>query len=156
MDMPQPTAEHRRLQFFVGDWVGDEKLSPSPWGPGGAATGRFTCRLDLEGFYVIQDYVEEKDGRIVFRGHGILGYDAQAQEYCWYWIDSMGFVPAAPSRGTWEGDTLTFQSSSPQGQGRYVYRIEGERAYHFRLENSFDGGKTFQTLMEGRYERTSG
>jgi len=153
MEMPKPTEEHRRLHALVGDWAGEEKLSPSPWGPGGAAMGRSKCRLDLEGFYVIQDYVEEKDGKVVFAGHGIFGYDAQSKQYCWYWIDSMGYVPAAPSHGQWEGDTLTFHSKSPQGQGRYTFRFEGERTYHFRIENSFDGGKTFTMLMEGTYRK---
>jgi hypothetical protein len=65
----------------------------------------------------------------------------------------MGFPPAAPSRGRWEGDTLTFRSISPQGEGRYTYRFDGDSAYHFRLENSFDGGKTFTLLMEGSYRK---
>jgi hypothetical protein len=151
--MPQPREEHRRLHVLAGEWVGDEKLFPSPWGPGGAAVGRSSCRLGLDGFFVIQDYEEEKDGRVCFRGHGVFGYDAQAAEYCWYWVDSMGFVPSGPSRGRWEGDTLTFRSESPQGVSRYVFRFEGERAYHLRIENSFDGGKTFAPLMEGAYRR---
>lgn len=153
MEMRKPTEEHRRLYILAGEWVGEEKLSPSPWGPGGNATGRSSYRVEVDGFYVIQDYVEEKDGQVVFRGHGIFGFDAQAGEYCWYWVDSMGFVPAGPSRGQWEGDTLTFRSISPQGQGRYVYRFEGKQTYHFRIENSFDGGKTFATFMEGTYRK---
>src|SRR5262245_58446522 len=117
MEMPKPSAAHQRLHVLVGEWSGEETLSPSPWGPGGTATGRSTCRLDLDGFFVVQDYVEEKDGQVSYRGHGVFGYDAQSGEYAWYWVDSMGFVPAAPSRGSWEGDTLTFTSSSPHGQG---------------------------------------
>jgi hypothetical protein len=152
-EMPKPTEQHMKLTRLVGEWEGKEKLSPSPWGPGGEATGRYTGRLDLEGFFVIQDYVEEKDGRIVFRGHGIFGWDAKDQKYTWYWVDSMGQVPAAPSRGEWNGDTLIFESSSAQGRGRYTYRFEGDDAYTFRLENSFDGGKTYNLLMEGSYRR---
>jgi hypothetical protein len=153
MEMPKPSEEHRRLHVLAGEWVGEETLSPSPWGPGGAAVGRSSIRVDLDGFYVIQDYVEEKEGKVVFRGHGVFGYDAQAKEYCWFWLDSMGFFPAAPSRGRWEGDTLTFFSHSPQGQGRYTYRFQGDSGYHFKLENSFDGGKTFTQLMEGSYRK---
>jgi hypothetical protein len=153
VEMPKPTDEHRRLHVLAGDWVGEEKLSPSPWGPGGSAIGRSKIRIDLEGFFVVQDYVEEKDGQTVFRGHGVFGYDAQAKEYCWFWVDSMGFVPAAPSRGRWEGDTLTFRSVSPQGEGRYTYRFPSDRRYSFRLENSFDGGKTFTLMMEGIYDK---
>jgi hypothetical protein len=83
----------------------------------------------------------------------VFGWDAADKKYTWYWVDSMGGAPAAPSRGTWEGDTLTFESSSPHGRGRYTYRFEGDRTYHFRLENSFGGGKSFSLLMEGTYQR---
>jgi hypothetical protein len=152
-EMPRPGVQHALLHKLVGEWEGKEELSPSPWGPGGEAVGRYSGRLDLDGFFVIQDYVEEKDGRVVFRGHGVFGWDATDQTYTWYWVDSMGGAPAAPSRGTWNGDTLIFQSHSPQGQGRYTYRFEGDRTYHFKLENSFDGGQTFTQLMQGTYNR---
>src|SRR5262245_25918319 len=89
MGMPQPTDEHKKLHALVGDWEGEEKLSPSPWGPGGVAFGRYTHRLGCDGFFVLQDYVEEKDGRTVFRGHGVYGWDAAEKSYIWYWVDSM-------------------------------------------------------------------
>jgi hypothetical protein len=108
----------------------------------------------MDGFFVLQDYSEEKDGRVVFRGHGIYGWDAAEKTYIWYWVDSMGQAPAAPSRGQWEGDTLTFTSSSPHGQGRYTLRFLEPTRYTFKLENSFDGGKTWSLMMEGTYRRT--
>jgi hypothetical protein len=151
--MPKPREEHARLGRLAGDWEGKEPLAPSPWGPGGEAVGKSTGRLDLDGFFLIQDYVEEKDGRVVFRGHGVFGWDASDGKYTWYWVDSMGSGPAAASRGEWKGDTLTFESSSAHGRARYTYRFEGERTYHFRIENSFDGGKSYQPMMEGTYHR---
>ena len=93
--MPKPQAEHEKLEQLVGSWEGEENLSPSPWGPGGKAIGRYTMRRDVDGFFLIQDYVEEKDGRIVFRGHGVIGFDTHSREYTWYWVDSMG-SPGAP------------------------------------------------------------
>jgi hypothetical protein len=145
--MPRPGDEHTKLHRLAGDWEGEEQ--------GGTAIGRSTIRIAVDGFFLVQDYVEEKDGRTVFRGHGIFGWDAKDRVYTWYWVDSMGQVPAAPSRGRWEGDTLTFESSSPpNGRGRYTYRFEGPSTYHFKLESSFDGGSTYLTLMEGTYRKT--
>ena len=153
MEMPKPTDQHRRLHRLAGEWSGEEKLFPTQWGPGGAATAQVSARVELDGFYVIQDYVENREGRVTFRGHGIFGYDAQAQDYCRYWIDSMGFVPDVPARGHWEGDTLTFRYASPRGHARYTYRFESDQVHHLRLENSHDGGKTFQTFMEATYSK---
>jgi hypothetical protein len=151
--MPKPGEQHLMLKKLEGKWEGKEKLSPSPWGPGGEAVGKYTGRMDVDGFFLVQDYVEEKEGKVVFRGHGIFGWDAGDKKFTWYWVDSMGQPPAAASRGDWKGDTLTFESSSAHGKGRYTFRFEGDRTYHFRLENSFDGGKTFTQLMEGTYHR---
>ena len=39
------------------------------------------------------------------------------------------------------------------GKGRYTYRFEGDHTYHFKLENSFDGGKSYAQLMEGTYHK---
>jgi hypothetical protein len=151
--MPVPTDEHKRLHILQGNWIGEETLSPSPWGPGGPAVGKSTCRVECDGFWVSQEYVEEKDGRVTYRGRGVFGYDSQSRQFAWYWVDSMGFVPQAPSMGAWDGNTLTFRSSSPQGQGRYTYEFEGRDRYKFRIENSRDGGKTWQTFMTGDYRR---
>jgi hypothetical protein len=152
--MPQPTDEHKKLYILAGEWEGDENIAPSPWGPGGPAKGFSSIHVAVDGFFVVQDYVEVKDARTVFRGHGIYGWDAAQQTYTWYWCDSMGQVPAQPSRGRWQGDTLVFESSSAQSQGRYTYRFEGESIYHFKLESSFDGGKTWVTFMDGTYKKT--
>lgn len=102
---------------------------------------------------MVQDYAEEKAGRTVFRGHGVFGWDAKLKTYTWYWCDSMGQPPGEASRGHWQGDTLTFESTQPQGRGRYTFRFEGDDSYHFKIENSFDGGATWVMLMEGTYRR---
>jgi hypothetical protein len=152
MQMPVPTDEHRRLHALAGTWVGDETMSPSPWGPGGPAKGRSTCAVACDGFFLTQDYVQEAGGKVTFRGHGTYGYDPQTKRYSWYWVDSMGFVPAQPSYGTWNGSTLTFESQSPHGRGRYTFEFQGKDRYRFKIENSFDG-KTWQPMMSGDYRR---
>jgi len=153
-EMPKPNENHKKLHRLAGNWVGEEKLEPSPWGPGGAAVGKVRGEVALDGFYVIYDYLEEKDGRVVFRGHSVFGWDEAAKQVSWYWFDSMGVPPPAPSRGAWDGDTLVLRSKTPQGEGRYTYRFNGADKYDFRIENSFDGGKTWTKLMDGSYRRS--
>lgn len=154
MGMPEPSEHHRKLHVLAGTWIGEEHLSPSEWGPGGIAIGRYIGRVDVDGFFVIQDYVEEKDGRVVYRGHGVFGWDDQRKTYTWYWVDSLGMAPTAPSRGRWEGNTLVFEhdTSGPQ-RGRYTYRFEDEDSYHFTIENTQDGGQTWQQFLEAEYHR---
>ena len=151
--MPQVGEQHRRLQVFVGNWVGEETLLPTAWGPGCSATGRVTCRAACDDFFVVEDYEQERDGRVSFRGHGVFGWDDRLQTFVWYWVDSMGVPPAAAARGHWEGDTLAFTSECEGMTQRYTYRFEGTDRYRFSIESSRDGGGTWQLFMEGAYRR---
>ncbi|MEK6677728.1 MAG: DUF1579 family protein, partial [Planctomycetota bacterium] len=63
MNMPQITEAHRKLEKLVGTWLGQEKMSPSPWDPqGGPATGKVQNRLALNGFFIVQDYEQQRNG----------------------------------------------------------------------------------------------
>jgi hypothetical protein len=151
--MPQVTEQHQKLHVLAGNWTGEEQMAPSAWGPGGPRRGKYTGRVECDGFFVSQEYVQEQDGKVSYRGHAIFGYDTQRKQFAWYWVDSMGVVPPAPSYGTWEGNRLVFTSQSSHGDGRYTLQFEGKDRYKFTLENSADGGKTWQTFMSGDYRR---
>lgn len=151
-EMPRPTAEHERLHRMVGSWIADETIHPSPWGPGGAAIGRATARVALDGLAVVTDYEQERDGRIGYRGHGVFGYDASESRWYMQWFDNMSPAPAQPVWGTWAGDTLTFEMQMPgRGHNRYAYAFAGD-GYTFTLSASKDG-QTWSTFSEGRFRR---
>jgi len=42
MSMPKPAAEMKELRALVGTWSSDETFEPSPFMPGGTATGTNT------------------------------------------------------------------------------------------------------------------
>ena len=151
--MPTVLNEHKKLLALAGKWTGEEKIHPSPWDPkGGTATSRIESRADLDGFFVISDYVEERNGQVSYRGHGVFGYDANEKCYTMNWFDSMGACSPEHSRGKWEGNTLMFQQKGPMGHSRYTYLFEGEGRYTFRIDQSQDG-KQWAPFMEGRYTR---
>ena len=88
----------------------------------------------------------------MFRGHGVIGYDERDRSYVWFWFDSMGTPPSAPSRGNWDGDTLTFVSRESGRHSRYTYRLESSTRYGFRIEGSRDGS-TWTPFLEASYGR---
>ncbi len=152
MEMPKPTEAHRKLEALVGEWAGDEILFPSPWAPEERrATGRTTARMGIDGFFLLTDYTESRDGEVMFRGHGVYGFDVRRQRYTMHWFDSMG-MPPNETLGTWEGDTLTFTNQSEMGHARYSHAMPDADHYVFRIETSRDGA-TWQPMMEGRYTR---
>jgi hypothetical protein len=152
MEMPRPTDAHRRLHRIAGNWVGEEKMHPSPWDPkGGMAVGRVHNRIALDGFVVIQDYEQERNGLVTFRGHGIFTWHEAEQCYALYWFDSMG-VPPNIFKGGFENNILTLTSMGAQGYTRSVFDFTQEKRYQFRMEVSPDG-KQWHSFTDGTYER---
>lgn len=153
MDMPKPLDEHKKLAALAGSWSGEETLFPSPWDPkGGKGTGRIEARLACDGFFLVTDYVEERGGQAVYRGHGVYGWDPGEKCYTMYWVDSIGSPSSVCKQGRWNGNTLVFEQMSPMGRHRYTYTFEGEGRYTFLIENSQDG-KQWAPFMEGKYRR---
>ena len=153
MEMPKPQAEHKKLQELAGTWTAEETMFPSPWDPaGGKASGRIESRHELDGFFVVADYVQERGGCTSYRGHGVYGWDPNQKCYTLHWFDSMGTPCGEPMKGTWEGNRLVFQSKGPMGHSRLSYQFEGAGRYQFFMEGSQDG-KQWAKMMEGTYTK---
>jgi hypothetical protein len=68
---------------------------------------------------------------------------------------SPGRSPPPPTAHR-DGETLALRVTTPKAEGRYTYRFHGDDRYEFKIENSFDGGKTFVKFMKGTYRRSAG
>ncbi len=152
MDMPQPTEHHRKLERIAGIWRGEEKMYPSPWDPeGGTATGHVNNRVALDGFAVVQDYQQTKQGETTFRGLGIFTWDRTRECYSLVWVDSMGYPPHT-YYGEFEADRLPMTYESPQGVHRVVFELLAPDRYHFEMQLTMGDGQ-LKPLMEGTYSR---
>jgi hypothetical protein len=141
------------LGCLAGEWQGEETIATTRWGQGGRATAHVTASLQLNGRTLVQDYREERDGKTSLQVHAVFVAEPEHDQYCLYWFDSYGFVPGTPAPGLWNGERLTFVRSSPRGQTRHVYVLDGEDAYTLKLESSFDGGVSWELVMNGTYRR---
>ena len=103
---PAPLEEHRKLAVFAGEWTGEETVFPSRWNVGGPATSHVTARIDLNGFYLIQDSRQTRDGKESFATHGVFTYDREDRLYKLFWHDSLGYYPPSPASGCWTGQSL--------------------------------------------------
>jgi hypothetical protein len=152
MEMPKPAAEQRALEILVGTWLGQERLFPSSFDPiGGLAIGHVHNRLALDGFAVIQDYEQERDGAVNFRGHGLFRWDTARHDYVLHWFDSMG-GPPTDYRGTLSARVLVLTAPQPQGFSRAIFDFSLAKRYHYRLEISPDGNQ-WMPFTEGEYVR---
>ena len=155
MEMPKPSDEHIKLQRLVGDWKGSERLHPSPWDPkGGEAVARANNRSALDGFAVIQDYEQQRGGKVNFRGHGIFTWNAAEKCHILYWFDSLGFPPEI-FKGGFNGSVLTLTSRNERGYTRGIWDFSNQNSYAYRMEVSPDGVK-WQLFVEGTYTKGAG
>jgi hypothetical protein len=152
MKMPKPTKFHQKLEALVGDWSGDETIHPMPWDAGGPAKGSYKVRTDLDGFAIVQDYVQRRRGKVSYRGHGVMGFDAGSKSYLWHWSDTMGGVPREASRGEWKGNTLSFQHVGEKGHSRYTYTFRRDGTVDFSIESSQDG-RSWMPFITARYAK---
>ena len=147
-----PLPEHARLSAFAAEWDGEEVVFPSRWTAGGPATSRTVARMDLNGFYLIQDSVQMRDGKQVFATHGLFTYDRDDRTYKLFWYDSLGYTPPSPASGGWVGQTLTLVRGSLRGNARHVYEIINEDSYSLKIQFSPDA-EGWADELTGVYRR---
>ncbi|QOZ06415.1 DUF1579 family protein [Bradyrhizobium sp. CCBAU 51765] len=147
-----PLPEHARLAAFAGEWNGEEVVFPSRWTEGGPATSRVAARMDLNGFYLIQDSAQMRDGKQVFATHGIFTYDRDDRTYKLFWYDSLGYTPPSPASGGWVGKTLTLVRGSLRGNARHVYEIIDDDSYSLKIQFSPDA-EGWADVLTGVYRR---
>lgn len=149
MEMPKPTEHHRKLTKLVGQWQGEEKMYPSEWDPkGGVATGRQHARVSLDGFAVLADYEQERDGRITYMGHAVWTYDPKENCYLLHWFDSMGSPPEV-FKGSFQGEVLTV-SHGGRMHARMTYDFSHGSTLKSKMEMSPDG-KNWSTFFDAEY-----
>jgi len=149
-----PLAEHARLAAFAGEWNGEEMVFPSRWTAGGPATSHTVARMDLNGFYLIQDSVQMRDGKPIFATHGLFTYDREDRTYKLFWYDSLGYTPPSPASGGWVGKTLTLVRGSLRGNARHVYEIIDDDSYSLKIQFSPDA-EGWADVLTGTYRRVS-
>ena len=152
MEMPKPGAPHQQLAKLAGNWVGEERMMPSPWDPqGGTAKGRVKNAVGIDGFVVIQDYEQTRDGKVSFRGHGVFTWNEHKKCNELVWTDSMGGMLQVFA-GNWKGDVLEMSNEGPMGKTRCTFDVGGG-GYSFVMSGSQDG-KNWQPLMEVKYKKS--
>lgn len=86
-EMPQPTAEHKWLEQFVGEWETTARSLPTPGTPEMTCNGKLTNRM-LGGHWLVSNIENQIEG---FRMEGLqtIGYDREKKKYIGTWIDSV-------------------------------------------------------------------
>ena len=123
-----------------------------PWVAKICLPSRVVARMDLNGFYLIQDSVQTRDGKDIFATHGLFTYDCEDRTYKLFWYDSLGYTPPAPASGGWVGNTLTLVRGSLRGNARHLYEIIDDDSYSMKIQFSPDA-EGWADVLTGIYRR---
>jgi len=154
MEMPKPTDAHRKLHALAGRWIGQEKMHPSPWDTQGSiANAHIENKISVDGFLLVHDYEQSKNGIPNFHGHGVFSFDSNAQNYTMHWWDSMG-MGANVFKGNFNGATLQMECRHERFATRATWEFPEPSRYRFKMETSGDG-QTWAPMMDGEYTRAT-
>jgi len=149
------SAEHQRLQALVGAWRGVEEISATQWADDGMADADVLAEAQFGGLFVVQRYRQKREGTVSFAAHSVFGFDQANAVWTMHQFDSMGFVPAAPATGSWNGNELTLERSSPRGAARVTYGFDDADTYRMKLQFKPAGSDAWQDMVSGLYRRVS-
>ncbi len=148
MTMPKPGPEHKKLDYFTGNWTCDSDLKPGPMGPGGKMTSSDDSKWMDGGFFVV---MHSQFSGAMGNGSGLsfLGYDTDEKKYTYNEFNSWG--EAVVSKGTVDGDAWTWigDMKQPPGKGRFSEKILSPDSYTFKFEMSSDGAN-WTPVMDGK------
>ena len=150
-EMPKPGPEHKRLAYWVGKWTGTGETKASPFGPGGKMSWSDTTEWMPGGFYLLTRS-DAKGPMGNAKGMAFMGYDPEEKAYTYYAVSSMGYAILA--KGTITGDTWNWMTDSKMGgkpmKSRFIAKELPPNGFSFKFEMSQDGGKTWNTVEEGK------
>ncbi|HMB69324.1 MAG TPA: DUF1579 family protein [bacterium] len=149
-----PGEQHKKLEFFVGDWTFVNHSNM-----GGVETteeGTTHCSLMMGGRYLHTMHKGQSMG-MPFEGAGITGYDNVAGEWFNVWFDNFG-TGVLVSRGQEDengdvivtGEMLDPMTNESVGY-RMVTKVTGEDTHTFELHMDSPEGE--QRVMEVLYTR---
>jgi len=147
MTMPKPGPEHKKLDYFTGNWTCDGDTKPGPMGPGGKMTMTDDSKWMDGGFFVV---IHSQYKSPMGNGSGLafLGYDGDEKKYTYNEFNSDG--ETVVSKGTVDGDAWTWIGDmKPAGKGRFSEKILSPTSYSFKFEMSADGAN-WTSIMDGK------
>ena len=148
MQMPKPGPEHKKLDYFAGNWTCNGDMKPSPMGPGGKMTMTDDSKWMDGGFFVVIHSQFKSASMGDGNGIAFLGYDADEKKYTYNEFNSQG--EAVVSKGTVSGDDWTWIGDmKPSGKGRFSEKILSPTSYTFKFEMSSDG-TNWTPVLDGK------
>ena len=154
-EMPKPSPEMAKLDFFEGTWTCEGKMNDSPMGPGGKMSSTVRVRDDLNGHFQSGSVKGTMANMPPFEGMFHTTYDSGAKQFVMLWVDNMGAWAKSNSSG-WQGDKMAFEGEQHMGgqtmKGRDTFMRSGSDTMKHIFEAQMDG--KWMTMGEETCKKT--
>ena len=125
-----------QFDFWLGDWN-------VTWGEDGKGTNHITRILDGK---IIQENFSAPD----LKGMSVSSYDPERKLWCQTWVDNSGSY--LDFTGNFDNGKMILVRGEVCKQRMVWYNIETNH-FDWNWERSDDGGQTWRTLWQIRYQR---
>jgi hypothetical protein len=152
ISVPKPSAEVKKLGYFVGNWTTTGTISPGPWGDGGKFSWSEVTEWMTGNFFVVGHWNFKMPRHLGGNGEEIfvMGYDTDRRVYTFNAFSSQGRHQV--SQGILAGDTWAWTSEAiydgDKVQQKLTMRILSAKAYTQKFEICMDGA--WMTFMDGQ------
>ncbi len=153
----RPSAGHKALQHFVGDWKAEVKCWSEPGGKPEVSEGTAKATLTMGGLFLQEDFRGEMMGK-PFNGRTLMGFDNVKQVFNNVWLcDNQTSMFITEGKGDQDNQVITLEgTASCPIKGdilmKAIYRLQGPDKHTFEMFDQ-SGGKDQKTL-EVHYTRT--
>ena len=153
-----PSAAHKTLDVFVGEWNAEVKAWMAPGQPPSTSKGTAKSTWVLGGRYVQEEFSGDFMGQ-PFRGMSLTGYDNVREKYSSVWVDDMsttmvtseGDMDAAGKVLTFNGNYACAMTGEKQKKATLVTRIISKDKHVFEMHDPALGANS--KMMEITYTR---
>lgn len=141
------SPEHRQFDFWIGDWnvVNSE----------GAPAGSSSVTRELDGC-VIHEHWQGLGKSKGFDGQSFNLFEESSRAWKQSWVDNAGRAMAL-LQGKFSDGKMVLEGEGDSPKGRHRTRITWSRLdsgdVRQLVEFSFDSGKSWLTVFDGRYSR---
>jgi len=151
MQMPKPSPELKKLDYFAGSWTMQGEMKPGPMGPGGKWSGTESLKWMEGGFFLVSQSGFQSDSMGSATGTAYMGYDVNDKMFTYDAFNTVG--ESEHAKGMMDGDNWTWTSEGKMNgqsyKSRYSMKILGPTSYTMKYEMSQDG-TNWNTVMEGK------
>jgi len=147
--LPAAAAQDRglsNLDFFIGEWA-METIDIQRDGSFVHGRARSEVKYILDGQAIQDNFLSlDQHNQVVFRGLSIRSYNATSGKFQIVWV-MPGHLGITDLEGEWKDGKLVSTGKGYDQYGEFVERFEyydiTEDSYSFRMDRSYDGGRTW-------------